>query len=136
MTVVLDDLATKIDADTALTIDTDLFKSGFYDREGAPSTQVALVEYGGLAPSHVLGPANPASAIHPRVQVASRAKDYPVARANAQAVYDSIGNLTDVLLGPTRYHRVVALQEPFDMGPDAAGHQVVGFNVQISRVPT
>lgn len=131
----LEDLTGKLDADSALSFGTDLFASGFYDADGSPDAQVALVEYPGLEPSWTMGKGNPPTAILPRVQVAARATSYVAARALALVAYASLGNLVDEVIGGTRYIRVAALQFPFDMGPDQAGRQTCGFNLQVHREP-
>ncbi len=135
--MLLDDLVTLVDAQTALTDAVDLFAGGFYDEAGAPDTQAALYEYSGLPPHHVLGSTNAPIAVLPRVQVACRSSNYATARTLAQTIYDVVANLTHQTLSPSgkRYIRVEALQEPFDMGRDENHRNVIGFNLQITRDP-
>lgn len=138
MTYVLDDLADYLASGGLGTVGTDIFEGGWFDggTPATPDAQVALFHYPGLPPAQVLGgSANASPLIFPRVQVAARAKTYAAALAKAQACYDRLAVVTQLLINGTRYLRVEALSEPAFIGQDQNSRTLFGANFQITREP-
>lgn len=125
------DIAGMLQTAAVATFGTNLFAGGF---DESPDTQLALSETPGMLSDHVLGQ-NPPAALHPRIQITSRAVDYVDAEALAQAAFDAIGNLTGVVVGGVTYIRVEALQPPSQIGRDENGRWIFGFNLQVTRSP-
>lgn len=95
---------------------------------------VSLTETGGSGPQFVQN-SSTAAVQRPTVQVVARASTYLAAAAKARAAYDAL-LLYNTSLSGTRYKRLLPLQEPFDMGLDAAGRPMVAFNVMAERQPS
>lgn len=127
--MILDELSTYIDAQTALTEGTNLFKGRLPD---SPITAVAISEYGGAPPLQTLGPTFVEE--NPRVQVVSRASDYATARTNAKTVWSlfkafpSGSTLTGIV-----YKDIIPLQSPFLMMRDANDHPIIAFNLEVAK---
>jgi minor capsid protein len=93
---------------------------------------VHLVEYGGAPPGETHD--DPGTAIdRPRVQVSVHAASYAVADAHAQACHRELSRIVNALINSTFYVRVVPLQQPFDLGPDASNRATVAFNVACDK---
>lgn len=120
----LDALATYIDAQTALTAATDLFKQFLPD---SPDACVAIFEYAGLPPIHTFGANTQAILERPKFQVICRnaAGEYDLARSQAETLYTLLEKLSDTSLSGTLYIRIEALHSPFALEPDAKGRTLV-----------
>jgi hypothetical protein len=68
----------------------------------------------------------------PRAQIVVRARDSLVAEARAWMAYEAL-DLTNVIIGTTRYLKIRPLQEPFDMGREENDLYRWGFNVSLDR---
>lgn len=120
----LDALSTYIDAQTALTAATDLFKSFLPE---SPDACVAIFEYPGMAPRHNFGASSNFRTEHPKFQVICRdvAGEYDLARSQAETIFLLLEKLTETDLSGVRYHSIEALHSPFALEPDAKGRVLV-----------
>jgi minor capsid protein len=127
--MILDELATYIDTNTALTLGTNLFESRLPE---SPATAVALAEYGGIAPLQTLGPTFVEE--NPRVQVVSRAADYATARTNAKTIWNLFKAFpSGTSLSGVVYKDIIPLQSPFLMMRDALDRPIVAFNLEVAK---
>lgn len=140
---VLDDLVTRLEAQSVGTGGTDIFTGSGAAIPLGMGPYLSLTEYGGLAPTRVQNKSSAASA-RPMVQVLVRAgrisgvqEAYPAARAMAWAAYQALDGVIGVVLNGVIYISIRARQEPADMGMDATGNRVqVVFNVEIEKQPS
>lgn len=127
--MILDELATYIDAQTAFTEATNLFKARMPD---LPATAVVISEYGGALPSQTLGPTFVEE--NPRVQVVSRAADYTTARTNAKTIWNLFKAFpAGTSLSGVVYKAITPLQSPFLIMRDASDRPIIGFNLEVSK---
>ena len=120
--MILDDLATHLQAQGVGTVSVDIFKGQLPDQ---PDNCVALFEYGGEGmPLHWSGE-------FPSVQVRVRNKSYSTGRAKIEAVVTALHGLTEHIAGATRYLLLQAKQSPASIGRDQNNRQefVVNFSV-------
>lgn len=123
----LDQVASYIDANTALVLGTDLFKGYLPD---LPDTCVAVYETAGPAPRETL---TLTLVERPNLQVVSRSVDYPGARVNAQNVWNLLHQVVDETLSGVRYLRMVPLQSPFYLGRDESLRVKFAFNMTVEK---
>lgn len=131
----LDDLAAKLVADGVGVIDISLFMSSKAVIPAGDGPYITVSETGGIAPTRIQNKAAAATQ-RPTAQVLVRASTYPIARAKALAAYQSLDGTFNATIGTTFYLRLVARQEPTDMGLDAQSRAQVVFNVEAEKQPS
>ena len=72
----------------------------------------------------------------PSAQVVTVATTYPIAEAAARLLYNALVSVVNISLSGTWYREINALQEPFDLGPDALNRAQVAFNVTAIKRPS
>lgn len=131
----LDDLASKLVADGLGVLGTTLFLSSNALLPAGAGPLISLNETGGMQPSRTQN--TRIATQHPTVQVLVRADTYSHARAKAWDVFSSLDGNFNLDLNGVRYLKIVARQEPTDMGIDSTGLRVqVVFNLEIEKVPS
>lgn len=114
----------------SLTLGTNLFVGRMPD---TPDTCVALYEYGGSAPTEVMGaPATPPLE-NPRIQVATRAASYASAETLARSIWTALNGVLDETLTATRYNIISAIQSPFPLERDSADRVIFVQNFDITK---
>ncbi len=135
MAIVLDDLGVYLAAQGEGTVGTDLFLGSMPE---TPDTAVALIEVGGEAPIDTFGTAAGTINVEkPQIQVLCRATqdDYSAARVKAESVYKNLHGLAGSTLNGTKYLSIDAVQAPFNLGRDANGRWISGFNIILWKLP-
>lgn len=139
--MLLDDLAAKLVADGVIGVGSLFLSSGSAVPTG-PGPFLSLNEVGGTQPTRIQNDPAPATK-RPTVQVLARAGNFGssfgavVARALADAAYDSLDGIFNTNLSGVRYLRIVAKQEPTDMGMDGTGARIqFVFNLEIEKYPS
>ncbi len=97
-----------------------------------PDTCFALYHYAGRPGRYRHDNLLPADDL-PRVQVASRAKSYAVARELAEAAHGLL-HFRRKQLGDTLYWRSEALQRPFKLKTDEDGREIFVFNLELHKM--
>lgn len=93
---------------------------------------ISLIETGGMAPTRIHNVAT-AHTQRPTAQIMVRASKYNVARAKAKAAYDALDGIFNTTLSGTFYQKIVARQEPTDVGLDAKDRPMVVFNIEAEK---
>ena len=122
--MLLPEIGTYLDAQTSLTLGTNLMLSRLPD---TPDVCVALFEYSGRLPQHTFG-TNSAWEL-PRFQVQIRDDDYATARTMAQTCYNALTFTNQTLTG-VRYMRCEPLQSPFLLRRDENERVILIFNCE------
>lgn len=102
------------------------------------ATDVAIIsiyETGGTDPTRIQNKAS-ANTQRPTASVVTRAKSYLVARAKAKQAYDALDGVFNTTIDGTLYHKIVARQEPNDIGLDAELRPMIAFNVDAEKEPS
>jgi len=139
---VLEEIANKLVADGVGVLGTSIFISSAAVLPTGDGPYITLTETGGVAPGGFRGEGgrtqnqSGVSTQHPTVQVVTRAKSFPVARAKALAAYNSLDGTWNETLSGTFYLSITARQEPTDTGLDDAGRVRVTFNVDTDKAPS
>lgn len=108
--MILDDIATYLQAGGVGTIGTDLFKG---ELPPDPDNCVAIYEYAGQPPLVSV------NIDRPGLQVRVRNQGYAQARAKIEQVYLLLHALANTTLSGERYLIIRAVQSPFSMGRDS-----------------
>ena len=127
---VLESLGDYIDAQTSLTLGTDLFLARL---PSSPDACVAVYEYAGNPPSEMLGTG--AYAVdRPRIQVLVRGSrdDYPGARDRAQTIRGILAALTDTTVSGVRILRVSSVGAVNPLGADENDRPLVSVNFDVT----
>lgn len=70
----------------------------------------------------------------PSAQIVVRANTYPIARTRARLAYLALDGVFNTLLSGVFYHRIVATQEPFDLGlEEGTARARVAFNIDAEK---
>lgn len=125
---ILDEVGAYIDAQTSLTLGTDLFLGL---RPDTPIDCATIYEYPGDMPRYTLG--SGALVERPRLQVISRSAVYATARSRAQTIWNALNALSDQTLTATRYLRVAPMQTPYLMGRDENRNALIAFNCTVDK---
>ena len=140
--VILDDLATYIDAQSAaFTLLSgsagNLAKGEMPDAAPAPDTLTALYETGGLGTlmSFSTGDQVSRQITRHRIQVLNRSTDYVTARNRAEEIYVLLDGLSRNLPTSTGtpYPSIEAVSPPFDIGRDRNERHLVSNNFDVWR---
>jgi hypothetical protein len=126
--MLLDEIETLLDADPSFTPAQTLWKGTM---PSSPDRCTTIYEYPGQQPVITHGPGLPSMG-RPRIQIVSRAKDYPDARDDAQAAYEILAQVIEQTVGGSVL-TIEVLQEPFVMGRDETDRVRIGFNAQVYR---
>lgn len=139
--MILDELAARLVSQSVGTLGTNIFTGSSAVIPTGTGPYLTLSETGGAGPTRVQNASTPFTQ-RPTVQVLVRAKRiagvqeaYPAARAMSKLAYSALDGIFNTLLSGTFYLRLVARQEPTDMGIDAAGFANVVFNVEATKYP-
>lgn len=132
----LNEIAAKLAAAGVGTRGTNIFLSTDSNIPTDAGPYMTIVETGGTAPRFVHNHAG-AHTQRPTAQIAVRAADYPAARAMAKAAYDALNGLFNATLSGTFYQRIIARQEPTDIGLEAGtARAMVVFNIEAEKQPS
>lgn len=107
--MLLDDIATFLEAEGIGTIGTDLFTG---DIPEEPDNCVALFEYSGQPPDVVV------DIDYPGLQVRVRNTNYSAARAKIQDIFELLHTFTNTALSGAQYISIYAVQSPHPLGRD------------------
>lgn len=99
---------------------------------GGAGPFILLTETGGSNPLFVHNYNTP-HVQRPTVQVLTRGTNYFTVRQMAKAAYD-VSFVWNTTLSGIRYIKLVARQEPTDMGHDEPGRVMIAFNLEIEKV--
>lgn len=130
MPVLLDDIASYLQAHGAGTVGTNLFKGYMPDQ---PDDLVALFEYAGETMELTMSP-DP-TLERPGLQARVRSRTYQAGRAKIESVVTILHGLAEATLGGTRYLLIQANQSPEFLGLDASNRNefVVNFSILKER---
>lgn len=101
----------------------------------ATGDYVLLTETGGIGPYRTHNDVSP-SFVRPNMQVIAGSETAAAARALIKAAYDALMGVRNMTLSGTRYLLIDALQEPFDLGPDANTRIRFAFNINTEKEPS
>lgn len=93
---------------------------------------ITLTETGGTGAARM----HNSSTERPTLQIYTRAKSAKTARAVARAAYDALGGpdgLYNLTLDGVTYVKIVARQEPTDVGADDIGRVCYSFNIDAEK---
>ena len=127
--MLLDEIGNYLQINGVGTLGTDLFTGLLPD---APDAAVAIIEYGGTAPTHTLG-GGTAKYEQPRVQVVARATTYSAARSKIETIYKLLQAVSNASLSSVRYLSIEAVQSPFLLTRDENARAVLACNFQIVK---
>lgn len=129
----LEDVATLIADAGAAALNTTMFLSTAAAMRTGVGPYLIICETAGLAPERLhsddTGVLNAAAYERPGAQITVRAVDYTAARTMARAAYNAVDGIYNQSINGTWYREILALQRPFDMGPDDAKRVRVVFNI-------
>lgn len=123
--MILDDFGAYIEANTALTLGTDLFL-GLMPEE--PSDVVALYENSGVPPISTLGSVNRPPITRPELQVLVRNGSYSTGRTLADDIWQLLTAVTNATINGNLYHRVEAISSPFVVERDSNRRVLISCN--------
>lgn len=93
---------------------------------------ILVTETGGSGPTRVHNQTT-ANTQRPSAQILVRAKSYLVARTKARDAYLALDGVFNTTLSGVLYHKIVAKQEPTDIGLDAQERPMVSFNIDVEK---
>lgn len=129
----LEDVASLITAAGAGTLNVDTFLSTAASVPAGVGPYTLLVETGGMGLERLhsddVGVLNAPAYERPGMQITVRATSYVTARTRARAVFDAVDGVFNTTINGTRYLEIIALQRPFDMGPDDSKRVRLAFNI-------
>ncbi|CAB4176368.1 hypothetical protein UFOVP978_27 [uncultured Caudovirales phage] len=128
--MVLNELATYLDASTALTSGVNLFA---VEMPPLPDSCVSLHEYSGVGPQDMFGTFSAYE--DSRLQVRVRALDYPSAMDLAAVVNVPLYTIIDQVIGGHKYIRVRQMNTWSVTEIDARARVVVKCEFEVIRVP-
>jgi hypothetical protein len=133
----IDDVINRLVASNVGTFGQNIFMSSKAVIPPLPATGpfLTIIETGGTEPTRTQNMSGAATQ-RPTAQITTRATTYAAARAMAKAAYDALDGLYNVSLSGTQYLRIVARQEPTDIGVDDVGRPRVVFNVDAEKQPS
>lgn len=129
----LDEIATRLADQGVGTIGSNIFLGS---RALIPSTDgpfLSLTETGGTAPYRIH---NAPAVQRPMAQILVRAKKYNIARAMSKAAYLALDGIYNTTLSGTFYQKVIARQEPTDVGLDSLERVMISFNIEVEKQPS
>lgn len=96
---------------------------------------LSVIETGGSGPLRIHNEAA-AHVQRPTAQVLVRAKSYLVARTMAKNAYLALDGVFNTSLSGVFYQKIVARQEPTDIGLDAKERPMISFNIEVEKQPS
>lgn len=96
---------------------------------------LSLNETGGSGPTRIHNEPG-AHTQRPSVQVLVRGKLYSETRTMAKNAYLRLDGVFNTYLGTVFYQKIVAMQEPTDLGLDSLERPMISFNLDIEKVPS
>ncbi len=96
---------------------------------------LSIIETGGTAPLRIQNVPG-AHVQRPSAQILTRGKNYAATRTMAKNAYLALDGVYNATLTGTFYQQIQAVQEPTDIGLDAAGRVMIVFNVQAMKAPS
>jgi hypothetical protein len=99
------------------------------DMPDAPDAAAATYQYGGQGPIQTMG--NNKLIRRPRLQVVVRDKRVDVALDRSDEIWNLLVAVKEQTINGTYYHRVVAVTEPFEIGPDSNNRERVVCDYEI-----
>lgn len=129
----LEEVGTYLDtSSTRFALGTSLFLGILPDASTIAGTAAAIIETGGSPPQHTLGSTRPAWEVA-TVQLLCRSTSPVTARANADAAWDILDQVSNQTLSPSTYLRISALQSPFLAWRDDLARPVYAANFEVWR---
>ena len=129
------DLITRLVAQGVGTFPGSLFQGSKAVIPAGAGPFITVSELGGVAPTRKQNQ-TAAATQRPTAQVLVRALTEPAARAKAWDAYQALDGIFNTTIGTTFYLRIVARQEPTDMGLDGAGRIQFVFNLEAEKQPS
>ena len=129
----LEDIGGYIDAQTTLTLGTDLFLGLIPD---TPSNCVSVFENGGVAPDFTMGTNNLPQLERPELQFIVRNSSYSAGRIIADTLYRTITQISNQTINSVRYLRLQPISNPSVMDRDANRRVLFTCNFYVVRVMT
>ena len=124
----LEDVASLISGAGVAALNTTMFLSTAASIPAGAGPYLLIVETGGLEPERLHNFAEPAYE-RPGAQITVRASSYVSARNMARLAFDAVDGVYNTTINGTWYREIVALQRPFDIGPDDTKRVRVVFNI-------
>lgn len=93
---------------------------------------LSVIETGGTAPLRIHNEAT-AHVQRPSAQILVRGKNYVATRTMAKNAYLALDGVFNTMLGTTFYQKIVAMQEPTDIGLDSKGRVMISFNIEAEK---
>lgn len=129
----LEDVASLITTAGAGTLNVDTFLSTAASIPAGVGPYALLVETPGMGVERLhsddLGVLNAPAYERPGMQITVRATNYVVARTRIKLIFDAVDGVFNTTINGTKYLEIMAIQRPFDMGPDDSKRIRLGFNV-------
>lgn len=132
----LDELAARLVAQGVGILGTNIFLSSTAIIPTGSGPYLTLNETGGFKPALTQ---NNTATQRPTVQLLARATSYPLARALLYAAYAALGGqngLWNTTLSGVQYLKILARQEPTDMGLDGSSRSQIVFNIDVEKQPS
>ena len=101
-----------------------------HDLPNSPDFAIVVHRYEGRPPDETFG--NPLLVRNPRIQVMVRHKQSNIALDRAEEVLRYLVQVKDQVLNGTKYQRIKAVGEPFEIGPDPTNRQRAVANFEAS----
>lgn len=114
--MILEEVGQFIDDQGLAAWNTDLFIGAIGD---LPVEAVLLNEYGGSVPESTH---DKNYYERPRFQVSVRSARYPDGRSRIESIYQALNQVSNQVLGGTKYLRLFPLQAPFELNRDERGN--------------
>ena len=142
MSTFLDDLSARLVAQGVGVANTSIFLSSMtviptdVGKSGKPKSILLIRETGGAGPERTHNDGAVPAFQRPSAQLMAVAPLYADAYVMARKAYDALVTVRNMTLSGTWYREINPLQEPFDLGPDAANRAQVAFNVTAIKRPS
>lgn len=132
----INEIAARLVAQNVGVIGSTIFMGSRATLPSGPGPILTIVETGGTGPTRIQN--QDAAATHrPTASIIARANDYQIARTMAQNAYNALDGVFNKVLSGTFYLRMVARQEPTDIGLEEGSQRVmVAFNIEAETYPT
>ena len=131
----LDEIADRLAAQGVGTVGSSIFKGSKAVIPTGDGPYLSLTETGGTMPTRIMNESR-GHTQRPTAQILARAKNYSTARAMCKAAYDALDGVFNTALNGTIYQRIVARQEPTDLGLDENGRVMIVFNIEVEKTPS
>lgn len=93
---------------------------------------LSVIETGGTAPLRIHNETG-AHVQRPSALILVRGKNYVATRSMAKNAYLALDGIFNTSLSGTFYQKVMAMQEPTDMGLDPKGRVMISFNIEVEK---